>query len=78
MTCEKELYGADADGNRGQWIWEYEIEKSDRDEIVDQIHTFIEQNEIEEDDMPSTCKILLSCDRTGEEVEFEVEISDYL
>lgn len=77
MLCYKELYGEDADGNRGKWIQNYEIEESDRYNIVEQIRTFIEENEIEED-IPSTCIIGLICDRTDEEIEFEVNISDYI
>lgn len=80
MISTREKYGDDADGNRGIWVWEHEIEESDRNKIVDQIRTFIEENDIEEADAPKTCKIMLSSNNEDddEEIEFEVELRDYI
>lgn len=68
-------YGADADGNRGITIWEYEIEDEDFEEIKEQIST-----QLWEDCIPytSTTTIYLESQSTGEKIDFEVEVSEYL
>ena len=36
MKSWKELYGDDADGNRGIMQWQYELDQCDFDEVVEQ------------------------------------------
>jgi len=68
-------YGVDADGNRGITIWEYEIEDGDFEEIKEQIIM-----QLWEDCIPytSTTTIYLVSQSTDEEIDFEVEVSEYL
>jgi len=79
MRCYKELYGADADGNRGQWIYEYELEPSDSDEIVRQIEYYLKDNGINhKDDYPDGIEVTLFNPYTDDNVQFTVDIKDYL
>ena len=63
-------YGADADGNRGITITEYELENSDNDEIVEQLKAQLVDCEVE--DYP--LELVIEIDG----VEFTVEVKDYL
>ena len=77
MKTYNELYGADADGNRGVWIKEYDIEDSDSTNIVEQLYEdFVNGSE------NGIRTVFLIDDKTEEdielEVELEVEIEDYL
>ena len=79
MRCYKELYGADADGNRGQWIYECELEPSDSDEIVRQIEDYLKDNGINhKDDYPDGIEVTLFNPYTDDDVQFTVDIKDYL
>ncbi len=49
MNSYQVEYGEDVDGNRGQLVFEHEIEESDYDNIREQILEFIEDNEITTD-----------------------------
>lgn len=69
-------YGADADGNRGIKVYEYEIEESDREDIVCQLIDAINDGSIDESD--SNYTIILICPYTEEAIEFDVNIKDYL
>jgi hypothetical protein len=70
MLCYQELYGADADGNRGQLITWADIEPSDSEDIRQQI---LEQYQ------PDSNKytIVLYCHQFDTEHEFDVLASDY-
>jgi len=61
-------YGADADGNRGITVTEYELELSDEPEIIAQIL----DSYPDAGDRPSSTIV------TIEGIEFEIDIGDYL
>ena len=73
MKTYNELYGTDADGNRGILVKEYEIEDSDTDDIVEQLY----EDFINGDDIGIRTVFLID-DKTEEDIELEVEIEDYL
>jgi hypothetical protein len=75
MIEYKENYGADADGNRGRMITEYELELSDEPEIIQQLTEQLEG--IDRDEWPLTLPVYL-LDRNDDDVEFEVDPRDYL
>ena len=75
MKTYTENYGADADGNRGRMITEYELEYSDEPEIIQQIEEQFEG--IDRDEWPLTVTIYM-LDRFDNVVEFEVAPGDYL
>ena len=66
-------YGADADGNHGIYIEFYELEKSDEPEIVRQI-----KEAIEDGDYSDTIVVQIECQETGEMIDFDVDVCDYL
>ena len=68
MLEYKELYGADADGNRGVWVTEYELERSDEPDIIEQILDMYPDS----DDRPSSMTVII------EGIEFEVDVADFL
>ena len=73
MVCYKELYGDDADGNRGVMVINYEVEADDVDDVVEALYDgFLE------DSTTGTQTIMLYCAGAGEDVEVEVEIDDYI
>lgn len=65
MRCYQEIYGDDIDGNRGILVWNCEIDEDDYDVICEQL---LNRFEI----------ITLINPYTEEEVEFEVNVADYL
>lgn len=69
-------YGADADGNRGMRVYEYEIEPSDRDDIVEQLVKALDEGILDETD--SIFTISLHCPYTKEIIGIEVAIDDYI
>jgi len=73
MLCYKELYGDDADGNRGMQMVSYEIEEDDKDDIVEQLYDVFLEGET-----TGTQVILLYCHILGEDIEVEVGIDDYI
>ena len=73
MKTYNELYGDDADGNRGIWVKEHEIEDSDSTNIVEQLYEdFVNGTET------GIRTVFLIDDKTEEDIELEVEIEDYL
>ena len=73
MKTYNELYGADADGNRGIWIKGYDIKDSDSTNIVEQLYEdFVNGTE------NGIRTVFLIDDITEEDIEIEVEIEDYL
>lgn len=70
MQCYQELYGADADGNRGVIITNAELEPSDSEEIRAQLEMMYEPG-------ISIYYIYLWCEQFDTEHEFEVDINDY-
>lgn len=70
MICYQELYGADADGNRGVIITNAELDSSDDDEIRAQLNDRYEPG-IDE------YTVVLYCHKFDTEHEFEVDINDY-
>ena len=73
MRTYNELYGTDANNNRGIWVKEYEIEDTDTDAIVEQFYEdFINGDE------RGIRTIFLVDEKTEEDIELEVEIEDYL
>ena len=66
-------YGADADGNRGIRMEFYELEKSDEPEIVRQI-----KEAIEEGDDSDTIVVQIECQETGEMIDFDIDMKDYV
>ena len=73
MKTYNELYGADADGNRGVWVKGYNIEDSDSTIIVEQLYEdFVNGTE-------TGIRTIFLVDKiTEEDIELEVEIEDYL
>ena len=71
MQCYQELYGSDADGNRGVIITNAELESSDSDEIKYQLEMMYKPG-------VSTYTIFLYSHKFDTEHEFEVDINDYL
>ena len=73
MLCYEEIYGQDADGNRGIKQFVVEIEDSDTDNVVEALY-----DRFLEGETTGTKTILLYCARAGEEIEVEVNIDDYI
>ena len=71
-------WGADADGNRGISITEYEIDDSDYDSIYDQVMQLKDELSEDGEELPSTMTITLICPYTEEDIEFEIDPKDYL
>ena len=70
MQCYQELYGADADGNRGVIITNAELEPSDSEEIRAQLEMMYEPGRNE-------YTIYLYSEQHEVEIEFDVLASDY-
>ena len=72
----KDVFGADADGNRGQKVIDYDFEdtKEEREEIVEALYQrFIEQGlEIESADVEVYCNLI------DENIEVSVEAENYI
>lgn len=69
-------YGADADGNRGITYREYELEPSDFEEVQRQV---LEQLiGYDSDDYPEQVTITLICPVTEDDIDFDVDVKDYL
>lgn len=71
MNCYQEIYGSDADGNRGQLITNCEIDSDDTEDIKAQLEMM---------HYPGTelYTISLYSHQFDTEHEFEVNINDYL
>jgi hypothetical protein len=72
MLCYKEIYGDDADGNRGMAVINYEITDDDKDEVCEKLYDLFIDGETGEQ-----C-ILMYCHLTGEDVSVEVDIDEYI
>lgn len=76
MVAYQELYGSDADGNRGKLVWNFELDSMDddlvRERIVDKFIGY------ERDELPEYTTIELYAEEIDDEVEFEVCLQEYL
>lgn len=73
MKFYKEVYGQDADNNRGMAVINYEIEKEDRDEVCEKLYDrFISGEDT------GKHNVFMYCHITDEEIEIEVDIKDYI
>lgn len=72
MVCCREIYGQDADNNRGMEVINYEIEADDKDEVCEKLYDLFLDGET------GTQCIMMYCHITGEDISVEVEIEDYL
>ena len=71
MLVYPEIYGQDIDGNRGQLQYCGELEPSDRDEVRAQLEFMYEPGR-------NDYTIYLYSEQHDIEIEFEVDINDYL
>ena len=70
-------YGADADGNRGITVVDYEIEAEDEPEIREQVREYLDECS-EGNDPDDTLEVVLFDPVTDEEVYFTIRIKDYI
>lgn len=70
-------YGADADGNRGITVVDYEIEVEDEPEIREQVQQYLDECS-EDNDPDDTLEVVLFDPVTDEEVYFTVRVKDYV
>lgn len=75
-TYIEKNYGADADGNRGTTMVEFEVEKSDHDDIVEQLNEMFEGWDY--DDIPDEANVILYSRELSEDVAIMVDVRDYL
>jgi len=66
-------YGSDIDGNRGIRMEFYELQKSDEPEIVRQIKEAIEDGNYDD-----TIVVQIECQETGEMIDFDIDVKDYV
>ena len=66
-------YGQDIDGNRGTTIYEIELDDSDKPYILEELYKYFVDGEYEKE-----VTIFLYSEKLDREVEFDVEIEDYL
>jgi len=67
-------YGADRDGNRGIIATNYELEESDREEIISQIGEFMMYNSY----IPETISVHMVCPITENDVEICTHTKEWL
>ena len=67
MRVWQELYGDDADGNRGVMVDMYEVEDGDKEEVVELLYPYFAEEKITQG--------LISL--TFQDIDIEIEISDY-
>ena len=70
-------YGADADGNKGITVVDYEIEVEDEPEIREQVREYLDECS-EDNDPDDTLEVVLFDPVTDEEVYFTVRVKDYV
>lgn len=70
-------YGADADGNRGVTVVDYEIEAEDEPEIREQVQQYLDECS-EDNDPDDTLEVVLFDPVTDKEVYFTVRVKDYV
>lgn len=68
-------YGADADGNRGISFWDYELEPKDHAEV--RLKVLEQLIGYDECDFPTQVTITMTASN-GDDIEFEVDVKDYL
>lgn len=66
-------YGSDADGMRGIRMEFYELEKSDDEEIIKQL-----KEAIEDGNKDDTIAVQIECQETGELIDFDIIVKDFL
>ena len=71
-------YGADADGNRGITVVDYEIDSDDECEIREQVAEYIDTFKDFAEDPGDELDIVLFDPVTEEEVYFTIRIKDYI
>jgi hypothetical protein len=71
MKTWLENYGEDVDGNRGRLTRFYELEDSDTPEIIKQIKALAEPEQ-------ELMVVTLVCPETGEDIDFEIKVKDYV
>ena len=71
-------YGADADGNRGVTVVDYEIEAEDEPEIREQVREYLDECGREDEDPDGELEVVLFDPVTDEEVYFTVRVKDYV
>ena len=69
-------YGADTDGNRGVDMTFYDLEDSDESEIIRQIKEQLVG--YDEDDYPTSVVVTLICPITEDDIDFEVDVKDFI
>lgn len=69
-------YGADADGNRGITVVDYEIEVEDEPEIREQVQQYLDECS-EDNDPDDTLEVVLFDPVTEKDVYLEINIKDY-
>lgn len=73
MIWYNEIYGCDADNNRGVASISYEIEESDKEEIAEKLYDLFISGETK-----GKHNIFMYCYIKDEDVELEVDIEDYI
>lgn len=78
MTCYKENFGEDIDGNRGQSMWFYDLDEDDTDDILDYIEENTELMDTPRNEWPKTITVTLLSRYTDEWVDFEIDPRKYI
>ena len=78
MLCIPEIYGQDADGNRGKLVYDYTIEPSDAEHILDYLKDFLTENNPLPESIPEVLEIPFINTTTEEDVVLDVNTEDYL
>lgn len=71
-------YGADADGNRGIPVWEYEIEPSDREHILDYLKDFLTEFDPIVESLPEVLEIPFINPITEDDISIDVYTDPYI
>jgi len=77
MVTYVEDYGRDIDGNRGQKMRFWELDKDDEPYIIEQIKEYQEQLD-EDEDLPEELEVHFICPITEEDVYFTIKPRHYL
>jgi hypothetical protein len=75
MRVVREPHGMDADGNRAVDVYMYDLEKEDREEVLEALE---EQAPWALDGEDEYATIFLPCPVTGLDVEFDIKVKDWL
>jgi hypothetical protein len=71
-------YGSDADGNRGHPVWEYDLEPSDDEHILDYLKILMDEYDPIVEAIPETVEIPFINPITEDDVFLDVDTTDYL